>query len=100
MKRTIFFILIAVALFFIACSSAEQKPQTTEKKIKTKTDSTNDKPDFSGLKFASKIDLNCGMPLSYGVGDTAIINGKVYGFCSKECKDEYVKNPAAGIKEK
>ena len=34
------------------------------------------------------------MPLTAGVGDTAHYNGKVYGFCSKGCKDKFVKSPA------
>jgi len=29
------------------------------------------------------------MPLSAGVEDTLVLNGKVYGFCSTECKNEF-----------
>jgi YHS domain-containing protein len=41
----------------------------------------------------SKKDLVCGMPASAGIADTAHYKGKVYGFCSKECKDEFEKAP-------
>jgi YHS domain-containing protein len=41
----------------------------------------------------SKKDHVCGMPVSAGISDTAHYKGKVYGFCSKECKDEFVKTP-------
>jgi YHS domain-containing protein len=51
--------------------------------------------DFTALAFASPKDLACGMPLSAGVGDTAHYHGKLYGFCSKECKEEFLKNPSA-----
>ncbi len=54
-------------------------------------------PDFSKVQFASNKDLSCGMPLRAGIKDTAHYKGKVYGFCSKECKDEFKKNPEAYI---
>ena len=48
----------------------------------------------------NKIDLSCGMPLTAGIEDTCHYMGKIYGFCSKECKDDFLKNPAGAIKEK
>jgi YHS domain-containing protein len=41
----------------------------------------------------NKKDPSCGMPLSAGIEDTVHYNGKVYGFCSKECKDIFLKDP-------
>jgi YHS domain-containing protein len=41
----------------------------------------------------SKKDFVCGMPVSAGIADTAHFKGKVYGFCSKECKEEFVEKP-------
>ncbi len=49
---------------------------------------------FRNMKFDNTKDLYCGMPLKAGVGDTAHYKGKLYGFCSKECKEEFLKNPA------
>ena len=44
--------------------------------------------------LAAKSDLVCGMNLKNGdVADTAIYQGKVYGFCGSGCKDEFVKAP-------
>ena len=37
------------------------------------------------------------MPTSAGVTDTAHYDGKVLGFCAKECKEEFLKNPKANI---
>ncbi len=45
---------------------------------------------FANIQFASKRDTSCGMPLSAGLEDTVHVNDKIYGFCSKECKDEFV----------
>lgn len=44
--------------------------------------------------LASKTDLVCGMPLKQGeVADTALYQGKVYGFCGTGCKDDFLKAP-------
>lgn len=45
---------------------------------------------FANIQFASKKDTSCGMPLSAGVEDTVHLKNKIYGFCSKECKDDFV----------
>lgn len=45
----------------------------------------------------NKKDPTCGMPVTAGISDTAHYDNKVLGFCSKECKDEFLKNPKALI---
>ena len=40
-----------------------------------------------------KKDPACGMPLTAGLEDTTRYKGKLYGFCSKECMNEFLKNP-------
>lgn len=45
----------------------------------------------------NKKDPSCGMPLTAGLEDTAHYKGKVYGFCSKECKNEFLARPDAYI---
>ncbi len=45
---------------------------------------------FAGIAMASQKDTTCGMPLSAGLADTVMYNNKVYGFCSKECKEDFV----------
>jgi YHS domain-containing protein len=41
----------------------------------------------------NKKDPVCGMPSGAGMEDTLHIGGKVIGFCSKECRDAYLKSP-------
>ena len=56
---------------------------------------TTDK--FAGIQFASQRDTVCNMSIASGVEDTLQLNGKVYGFCSTECKAEFA---AQLVKEK
>jgi YHS domain-containing protein len=95
MKKSITIISVVI----ISASCKNQKHE--EIKIASPVVVSNPaKPKFTISMVNNKIDLSCGMPLTSGIGDTCHYNGKVYGFCSKECKDEFVKDPAGGIKEK
>ena len=51
------------------------------------------KPDLKNLHFDYQKDPACGMPLRAGLEDTTHYKGKLYGFCSKECKDAFLKDP-------
>jgi YHS domain-containing protein len=53
----------------------------------------SDKPKFTQAMVDNKKDPSCGMPLSAGIGDTVYYKGKLYGFCSDECKQLFLKNP-------
>ncbi|GEP52656.1 hypothetical protein FNO01nite_33280 [Flavobacterium noncentrifugens] len=48
---------------------------------------------YKNIKFDNSKDFACGMPISDVVSDTLHYKEKVYGFCSKTCKDEFLKNP-------
>jgi len=52
---------------------------------------------YSVSMVDNKRDPSCGMPVSAEIGDTAHYKNKVIGFCSKECKDEFLKNPDKNI---
>ena len=43
----------------------------------------------------NKKDPVCGMPAGSGLEDTIHYNGKVIGFCSDVCRDDFLKNPKA-----
>lgn len=55
---------------------------------------------FTNIKFDKEKDLVCGMSVTGGVMDTAHYNGKVFGFCSKGCGEEFKKNPGSYISAK
>jgi YHS domain-containing protein len=84
----------AIAVFlFTACQSG---PAKTEEKPKTDTVAMTQ--DSSGNAFEHLLvdngkDPSCGMPTSAGIHDTAHYKDKVLGFCSKECKEAFQKDP-------
>lgn len=49
--------------------------------------------DLKKLKFDYPKDPKCGAPLSAGLEDSTEYKGKLYGFCSKECKDAFLASP-------
>ena len=51
------------------------------------------RPKITAAMVDNKKDPSCGMPVSAGIADTAHFKGKVYGFCSEECKNLFLKNP-------
>ncbi|MEO9069919.1 MAG: YHS domain-containing protein [Ginsengibacter sp.] len=85
--------ILVISILLAACTSHSQKESTAEN-AKDTTSVEAPVNLYKNIKFASPKDLNCGMPLSAGVEDTAHYKGKIYGFCSKECKDDFLKDPA------
>lgn len=102
MKKIMF--AFAITLIVISCNNTNETSNIQKSNIHD-TAAIAAKPIDSLTKYTAamlddKKDLVCGMPVSAGIADTAHYKGKVYGFCSKECKDELVKNPAKYIVEK
>ena len=89
MKEILFFGLLSCIISTTGCN--RQNKTTT---IEAPAASHNEKEVFKNTKVDNANDLVCGMPLTAGVGDTAHYDGKVYGFCSKGCKEKFVKSPA------
>lgn len=52
---------------------------------------------FSPAMVDNKRDPSCGMPVAAGIEDTVHYKNKVLGFCSKECKDGFLKDPEKNI---
>jgi YHS domain-containing protein len=82
--------LIAV-FFVISCHSAASNESHPDSAVPIKTDSTAAK--FTAAMVDNRKDPSCGMPVTAGIEDTLHYSGKVYGFCSEECKQAFLKNP-------
>ncbi len=91
--------IMAISILLAACSSNPQKKNDV-KNVKDTLRAEAPVNKYANVTFASSKDLNCGMPLSSGIGDTAHYKGKIYGFCSKECKEEFLKDPEAHLAKK
>lgn len=85
------FMLIAASLLLLA-SCNQNKTQTANTETTTPAESKN--VDIKLAELGSPKDFACGMDLAEGeIADTMQYDGKVYGFCSKECKAEFAKDP-------
>jgi YHS domain-containing protein len=91
--------ILLVSLLFTACSQHSNNEDAVAK-AKAKIEAAKPANKFPGVEFASKKDLSCGMPLAAGLEDTAHYNGKIYGFCSNECKDSFLTDPEKYLAKK
>lgn len=89
-----FFLATLMVAMLIACKN-EQTEQTENKQETMQATEEEKTIDVSKLTFASDKDPICGMPVKSGVADTATVDGKLYGFCAKECKEEFLKQQQA-----
>jgi len=87
---TIFF--LASLLLLSSCGNSQNTSNDGTLKT-TSVDTTK----FVASMVDNKFDPSCGMPVTAGIGDTVHYKGKVIGFCSKECKDDFLKDPEKNI---
>jgi len=92
MKKENCTFLIVLSIFFASCSNADNSSEKNRSHTQAKDTSAvvSKKEKFADIQFASKKDTICGMPLSAGIEDTLILDGKVYGFCAPGCKADFV----------
>ncbi len=86
-------LLFGGMLLNAGCESAPSAANPPEKDTTTK--GTTAASSYSVDMLNNQKDPSCGMPVSAGVSDTAHYNNYVLGFCSSECKAEFMKNPTA-----
>ena len=83
-------ILLAVIVGLTSCKNNKVSIATNPSMDST----TSAKQAYLSINFSNKKDPVCGMPLKAEIGDSTNYNGKTIAFCSKECKEEFVKNPS------
>ena len=88
---------LLLVLSLASCNQkAGQQPETS-----TPAKEEPKKPEITVSQLASNKDFVCGMEVADGgIADTASYEGKIYGFCSAECKAEFVKNPSSYLAQK
>ena len=82
-------ISLAISGWMIAAISCNH-PQPEVKPVPTDVVAAPPTIKIDVKTLAMDIDPECKMSLSEGVGDTATVNGKLYGFCSAGCKSSYI----------
>ena len=98
MKKIIGLSLIVTTLYLAACGGQQTEKAEATKDTATlmSTDTVSSKT-YAVSLVNNKKDPTCGMPVTAGIADTAHYDGHVLGFCSAECKAEFLKNPKAGL---
>ena len=80
-------ISILISLAGATCNYNHQQKQANKQTINKGANALNNS---HGLTLASKKDTICGMMVD-NTKYTVTVNGKLYGFCSKNCKEEFEK---------
>lgn len=96
MKQT--HLTLILTLLILSCNNPE-KPQTTSSANSHNEATTTQEPAYTVEMVVNTKDYACGMPTSAGISDTCHYEGKAYGFCSTECKQEFLKSPAKYLAE-
>ena len=93
-QTVVFFSLIIGSSLIFACDEAKPKTEMTAVPATIKDSAKK----YTAAMVDNKKDPSCGMPVTAGIADTVHYNGKVYGFCSDECKQAFLKDPVAMAK--
>lgn len=82
MKKNIKFIAlnIIVMMWMTSCEFKNNKDISKEEIL-------------SNVKVVNEVDPVCRMSTHENLKDTLNYQGKLYGFCSSHCKEEFKKNP-------
>ncbi|TDW99808.1 hypothetical protein [Dinghuibacter silviterrae] len=78
----------ALVLMLASCFTPDKQPVATPSSNNMDTVKT-----YAVSLLDNTKDPFCGMPAGAGMTDTIHLNGKVIGFCSKECKEGFLKDP-------
>jgi len=90
MKKTT---ILTIAILSIVSISCGEKQEQKKMEVKSANEEVMHAAHNLDVKVDNKIDPICEMETEGHVSDTIHYAGKVYGFCSSGCKEEFAKNP-------
>ena len=93
-NRILSLVILISCVFGAACNEAKPKTEV----IQMRKPSTDSAMKFTVAMVDNKKDPSCGMPVTAGIADTVHYEGKILGFCSVECKEQFLKNPKELVK--
>ncbi len=85
--------ILTIAILSIVSISCGEKQEHKEIEVKSANDEVMHAAHNLDIKVDNKIDPICEMETEGHVSDTIHYQGKVYGFCSSGCKEEFAKSP-------
>ncbi len=98
MKIQITISLVMSSLVLFSCGTSNDKTNTgsADTNQVAAMDTTTEKT-YAVSLVNNKKDPSCGMPVTAGISDTTHYENLVLGFCSTECKNEFLKNPKTNL---
>jgi YHS domain-containing protein len=90
--------LVMASLLILSCGQTNDKANAAS--VDTNQVATMDtaaEKTYAVSLVNNKKDPTCGMPVTAGISDTTHYENLVLGFCSTECKNEFLKNPKANL---
>ena len=101
--KKIFFTASIMSLALLACN--DSKKENNEQPVQPTISASKDTASHMNMQVdenpalvklsENRFDPICNMPVTAGVSDTLSYDGHVIGFCSPDCKAEFVKDPKA-----
>jgi YHS domain-containing protein len=88
--------ILAIMVLIFTTVSCEKKEEIKVHQVNEEQMQTVNKLD---VKVVNANDPVCGMSTAEHLSDTIQYNGKIYGFCSETCKNEFAKNPEKYLKK-
>lgn len=97
MKQVFSAVILVASMGLASCGNASQETKETPKDTTATMAKDSTEKHFDASMVDNAKDPSCGMPTSAGINDTAHYENHVIGFCSSECKNEFLKDPKAGL---
>ena len=90
--------LLILSMVILSCGQSNDKANAASSDTnQVATMDTTTEKTYAVSLVNNKKDPTCGMPVTAGISDTAHYEKNVLGFCSTECKNEFLKNPKANL---
>ena len=90
--------LLILSMVILSCGQSNDKANAASSDTnQVATMDTTTEKTYAVSLVNNKKDPTCGMPVTAGISDTAHYEKNVLGFCSVECKNEFLKNPKANL---
>ena len=89
-------LMASIVLFSCGTSNEKANAASADTNQVATMDTTTEKT-YAVSLVNNKKDPSCGMPVTAGISDTTHYENLVLGFCSTECKNEFLKNPKANL---